>query len=168
MRIASGSAYHSLHILRFAHYLRAIVLKDECWGGIFRVRHLKAAVGTAPLPPAFASSAQQMSSSRTDGKLGGAAFEDSDVDARTQNGVPSVRTDAPLRGAVIVHARSLSRALCLFDVAVSDGGTTKAVVNGPVRGQQKDKRVRRAVLCLRTLSCVVEPWAKPLLHATPL
>eukprot|EP00903_Cladosiphon_okamuranus_P014876 g13775.t1 len=62
-----------------------------------------------------------------------AASKDSDDDAPTQTGVLRARTDAPLRTAVIAHARCHSRALCLFDVAVSDGGKTKAVVNGPAR-----------------------------------
>lgn len=125
-------------LLNFAHFLHSLARQDECWGEIFRSRHLKAAVGAVALSPALSSSARQLSStsSRTHGKLGDVAAPE-DSDAPAQNRGLSVLIDAPLRKAVIAHARSLSRALCLFDVAVSDGGTTKAVVNGPVRAPQK-------------------------------
>lgn len=82
-------------------------------------------------------------SSQTDGKLRDVAvLEDSDEPIQSRG--LGVLTDAPLRKAVIAHARSLSRALCLFDVAVSNGGTTKAVVNGPVRAHRKEKPVHWA------------------------
>ena len=161
MGVASGStAPHSLGI---AHSLYATASKDECWGGIFRIRHLKATVRSGPLPQGSAPPAS--SPSQADGKPGGdvAAPQDNGYDApTTQDRVPGARTDAPLRRAVIAHARSLSRALCLFDVAVTDGGTTKAVVNGPVRARQEmiSARVHRGGRYIT--------WSDPPIHAPSL
>lgn len=46
-------------------------------------------------------------------------------------------SDAPMRRAVVAHACLLSRAVRLFDTAVMDGGTAKAVINGPVCSHTK-------------------------------
>lgn len=90
-------------------------------------------VHAAPLSQALASSARQLPYSETLATQGDVAGREQHSEAPAQSRGLSVRTEAPLREAVIAHALSLSRALCLFDVAVPDGGTTKAVVNGPVR-----------------------------------
>ncbi|CAM9870421.1 unnamed protein product, partial [Pylaiella littoralis] len=96
-----------------------VLRQDECWGGIFRVRHLKTAVDVSPPPPPPPASRLPASSGDSLPTPRGAAVRPP--------------PEAPLRRAVIAHGRSLSRALCLFDAAVLDGGGTKAVINGPAR-----------------------------------
>lgn len=130
--------------------------KDESWGGIHRVRHLKAVVGAprllsssaSPSParnPSSASSSWPQTRT-TPAELVDVATrgEGSDAPTTQDRGMLSsgLAETSPLRRAVIAHARSLSRALRLFDLAVSDGGTTKAVINGPVRGRRKRERER--------------------------
>lgn len=97
-------------------------------------------MGASPLSLAPSSSTRHSTavSSQADGKLGDIAVL-KNSDAPTQDRGVSVLRVAPLRKAVITHARSLSRALRLFEFAVSDGGKTKAVVNGPVRAHLERK-----------------------------
>lgn len=45
--------------------------------------------------------------------------------------------ETPMRTAVIAHARLLSRALRFFDSMIMEGGTAKAVINGPVSNNMR-------------------------------
>lgn len=117
---------------------RISLRKDECWGEIFRIRHLRVVGGVSPI--SSPSPPPSPSPSPTSTVPSAPPALDAERDAAVPVAERHVSTQtpgrglahAPLRRAVIAHARALSRALRLFDVAVSDGGTTKAVINGPV------------------------------------